>query len=155
MGAVGWTRWAPEQDLSWFWGPIFESFLNTEAWNFNFFVGLFPVTFCIGFWLEIWTPGAIKSRFLYGNYCRNNFSHKLEFWRFFIQFLCFEMSLGTLFMNLGTSEGSLQFHGFSGLPGGGAWVEATYIDDASWAVFGPYSKHKHGDQTSNITYRNI
>ena len=44
-------------------GPHFESFLSSDGLNSVFFGACFQVTFCIDFWVELLTVGALKTRF--------------------------------------------------------------------------------------------
>ena len=76
-------RFLPAQvfnDFGLILGPHFESFLNSDGLNSEFFWRLFPGHFLHRFLVELLTVGALKTRFSYGRYCKNHVFEKIVYW---------------------------------------------------------------------------
>ena len=67
-------------DFGWILGPHFESFLSSDGLNSVFFGACFRATFCIDFFMELLTAGALKTRFSLGMYCKNHVFAKIVYW---------------------------------------------------------------------------
>ena len=64
-------------------GTPFSKLFRVLMGSILFFLrACFQVTFCIDFWMELLTVGALKTRFSHGRYCKNHVFAKIVYWRF-------------------------------------------------------------------------